>query len=172
MTRPGIQCGLQWLFALLLVVGNVYAADDWDEEKPWVEDTTRLPGPPDTAHLIEVQLGSNARHRIFIDPASISVGNDRVVRYTMVMQTAGGATNVVFEGIRCATLERRIYATGQANGAWHSAEGARWQPVNRNGHGNPYVLLIREVFCPNGLVVESPTKAVQLLRAGGRTVGY
>jgi hypothetical protein len=100
---------MKFLTALLLMLPLTVHAD-WDKfdvefeaDKPWVELAAQLPPYPQTENLLEFNVSSATRNRHYVDAASISVGSDKVVRYTVVIESAGGARNVSFEGMRCAT---------------------------------------------------------------------
>jgi hypothetical protein len=99
------------------------------EEKEFKEDAIKLPAFPPEAGLIEFRLRGPSRNRFFIDRDSLSLGEDRVVRYTMVIKTPGGATNVSYEGLRCKTSEYKVYAYGTTDGKWVAAREANWQSV-------------------------------------------
>ncbi len=60
------------------------------EKKSWSELQAQLPPYPKQEQLIQFDAGSATPHRFFVDPASISIGDDQVVRYTLVVRTAGG----------------------------------------------------------------------------------
>lgn len=161
-----------WLACVVAGASPALAEDAWDEEKLWVEDPVTLPKAPRSEALVEVDIGATASHRAFVDADSLSVGADRVVRYTLVTRMQGGATNVGYEGLRCATRERRLYATGRADGSWHLVRGGRWTPLPKVAGNSPYVALAADIFCPRGLAVESPRRALEALRAGGRPTHY
>src|SRR5262249_48726253 len=112
------------------------------EEKAWEETEAPVPAYPRTENLIRFDAGGATTHRFYVDAPSVTVGSDGVVRYTLVVKTAGGATNVSFEGIRCATREQKLYAVGQGEGKWGPARDSRWryieyQDLNRH-HGVLY----------------------------------
>jgi hypothetical protein len=70
--------------------------------------------------------------RFGIDPASVSIGKDGIVRYVVVATSGSGAMNAMYEGINCDKGQYRTYARHtpgkgwtQVNGEWHSVqEGA------------------------------------------------
>lgn len=101
-----------------------------------------------------------------IDAASLAVGEDGVVRYTLVARSPGGIENVTFEGIRCATWEYRIYATALAGGAW-SRTGAPWRPIQPLSIQRWHNALATEYFCPQGNPIHSAEEGRRALRAGG-----
>jgi hypothetical protein len=103
------------------------------EEKPWREIEASLPAYPRPDNLVAFEVSAATRNRHFLDMASLSVGEDGVVRYTVVVRTEGGAENVSFEGMRCDTGERKLYAfgrsTGSDGGEWVRNRFARWEPI-------------------------------------------
>ena len=83
----------------------------------WKEVEVPFPAYPSSADLIPLDVRSSTRTQFFIDPRSLSLADDGVVRYVLVVRGAGGAESVSFEGIRCATAERKLYALGRG-GEW------------------------------------------------------
>lgn len=119
--------------------------------------------------LIEFPLGPTAKHRYFIDAASVTVsqaGEVREVRYTLVVRTRGGATNVSYEGMRCGDRQRILYAVGREPGVWSHARNQQWTALSRGGANEPQAELAREYFCPDGVTVRDAKLAVDGLRRG------
>jgi hypothetical protein len=56
-----------------------------------------------------------------------------VVRYTVVVKSPAGAETVSFEGMRCESGERKLYAFGRADGQgggeWSRNRYARWDVI-------------------------------------------
>ncbi len=159
---------LWWLLAM-----PFFAHAEWGEfefefeqDKPWVEIAAHLPTYPAAANLIPFEVSSATRNRHFIDAASISVGKDSVIRYTVVIEAAGGARNVVFEGLRCATGERRLYAYGHPDGSWSKARNAGWEPIRVHSLLSYRKALFEDYFCPDGIAVYSAEQAVKRLKQG------
>ena len=161
------------LLALLLMLPLSAYAEwgkfdfEFEADKPWVEVAAQLPPPPKAENLIEFNVSSATRNRHFIDAASISVGEDKVVRYTVVIEAAGGARNVSFEGMRCATGERRLYAYGQPDGSWSKARNANWEGIKMRSLLSYHKALYESHFCPGGINVRDVDEAVRNLRRGG-----
>lgn len=140
-----------------------------EEYEPWQEAEAALPAAPKTADLIEFQLPTSTTNRFFVDGASLSVGADEVVRYTLVVVSATGVRNVSFEGIRCETYERKIYAVGRADGSWAQSTTDRWLPIASNQlNRHPYTLA-REFFCDNRVPIRDPREGLAALRSGSRS---
>ena len=125
---------------------------DWDyeldqEKKPWDELQTQLPAYPKPENLLKFDIGSNTSNGYFIDAASVSVGEDGVVRYTLVIKTGGGATNVSFEGIRCDSRQVRVYAFGHANSQWSRARNPGWRDIQPREINGFHYALHRDYYC-------------------------
>lgn len=158
---------------LLMLPLTVYAEwgqfdHEFENEKPWVELTAQLPPYPKAENLVEFNVSSATRNRHFVDTASISVGEDKVVRYSVVIEAAGGAKNVSFEGLRCETGERRLYAYGHPDGTWSKARSAGWEPIKFRSLLSYHRALFEEHFCPDGINVRDAKEAVRSLRRGAR----
>ena len=134
---------------------------EFDEEnKPWSEIEAQLPSYPRTQDLIPFDAGSATAHRFYIDAPSLSVGEDGVVRYTLVIRTAGGATNVSFEGMRCETREQKYYALGRSDGKWTRARDPQWRRIEPREIHRHHNVLYGEFFCPDRYVRMTTVKRI------------
>jgi len=97
--------------------------------KEFMEDALDLPAYPDDAALIEFRPRGHSKNRFYVDRNSVSLGADRVVRYTAVIKSPSGVPNVSYEGLRCKTSEYKVYAYGTRNGTWTNARDPKWQDV-------------------------------------------
>lgn len=119
------------LAALALLAGMACGASAQilsDEPPPWVESETVLPTLLRTAGLIPIAIQGTSL-RFGIDPQSVSVGKDGVIRYVVVATSASGALNAMQEGVRCMTRQVKTYARYSASSGWRAAEGADWRPL-------------------------------------------
>lgn len=146
---------------------GAYAGFEEDYEKqPWQETQVQLPAPPRPESLIQFYVSAATDNQFFVDGASVSVGSDGVVRFTLLATTAGGVRNVSFEGMRCETRERRLYASGRSDAAWSKARKNEWEPIRDVGRNRQYAALYFDYFCPGGVIARSAEEAVGALRAG------
>lgn len=150
--------------------GWVHAADE--QAEPWREVHVPLPAFPLPENLVEFSAGPTATARFMIDGSSLSVGEDRVIRFVLVIRTTGGATNVSFDGIRCETRERRAYAYGRDDRSWHAVTEAGWVPVSAGGANSPFAALYRYYFCANGDAVRDAAEARRSLSRKDFYPGY
>lgn len=141
--------------------------DTLDHNKDWEAIQSSLPAYPQPENLLEFDSGPATNLRYFIDAKSISVDEKRVIRYTMVIQSQQGASNVSYEGLRCETRERKRYANGNNDiHSWVRAGISEWQQLEAVAQLSAQRELAKYYFCPRGLVVGSPEEAVRALKAG------
>ena len=133
-------------------------------DRNWVEGEIVFPEPPVEAGLREFFVSAASANRFFIDERTLTVGDDGIVRYVLVVRSSGGAENVSFEGIRCATGERRIYALGRTGGQWSPARQSEWTPIVDNAYNRPRAALAFDYFCDGPAPPRSREAALRLLR--------
>ncbi|GAB0150251.1 hypothetical protein McPS_29910 [Marichromatium sp. PS1] len=118
----------------------------------WQERATPPPPWPEESDLIELELDRpHAGFRYFIDGRHLQIGDDGVVRYTLVAQGPSGARNLSFEGLRCTPRGTyKTYAYGAA-GRFVLLDEPQWQPLGERDHERFRKALWRHHFCvPRG----------------------
>jgi hypothetical protein len=128
-----------------------------DRKSNWVENKVdTLPPLPQASNLMEFNVSQNTPLTFAVDKNSISVGDDGVVRYTVVATSKGGARNVNYEGIRCDTYEWRRYASINDDGTgWDRGTAFEFKRIE-NGELNAYqAALYQDYFCANKLPIAS-----------------
>jgi len=160
-----------FLLAFVLVVfsaGTLSAEFDRDyDEKGWEEIETQLPAFPQAENLIPFFVSAATDNKFMVDANSISVAADGVVRYTLLIVSSSGAQNVSYEGVRCASGERRLYAFGRSDKTWSKARANQWLRIQDSTLNRHHAALYAEYFCPNGAIVRDPDEARMALRSGG-----
>lgn len=122
-------------------------ADSDEEKKEWKEAEVKFPPYPRNENLLQFDVGGASPHRFYIDPPSLAIGPDGVVRYTLVTRTAGGATNITFEGIRCDGRRHKYYAVGETGGAWAAARNPHWRRIERQDLDQQRLALVDTYLC-------------------------
>jgi CNP1-like family len=140
---------------------GIFAKRRWNELKP------NLPSYPREQDLLPFEVGGASANRFYIDSASISPGEDGVIRYTLVVKSPQGATNVSFEGMRCTTRELKRYAFGRGDGTWAKSRDEAWRPIVYQDSNPHHAVLYRDFFCPDLVPVRSQREAVDALKSGG-----
>ncbi len=150
-----------------LAVAGLFAPEQDDPDAPkWAEEEVSLPAFPQEANLRQFYVSEATAHKFYIDASTLSVGNDGVVRYVLVVRTSGGATNISFEGIHCERRELKNYASGRQDGTWTKARKSEWRPIENKPINRQHAALSRDLFCPNGLPIQSQSEGVEALRLG------
>ena len=154
--------------AVLLAVAACAAQPTQDEfdGKPWEVLKTQLPSYPKPENMLRVHVSPPAAFDFSVDAASVSVGRDAIVRYTLIARSTSGAVNVSYEGIRCLPLERKAYAFGVSDNTWSPVRTPQWAPISRAQTDQQHAALAEDFFCPLGRQVRTAGEAVRALRRG------
>lgn len=160
---PSARVAVGLLIAVLApaLAAQGTASSEPDAPKAWQEIEVAFPAYPRPEKLVPFPGGPANGHRYFVDPVSLSIGADRVVRYTLVIRTAGGATNVSYEGMRCDERQQKTYATGQANGSWARSRDPQWRRIEYRSVNNHHGVLYTDFLCRER---EPPDSVEQVLR--------
>ncbi|MBU1358302.1 MAG: CNP1-like family protein [Gammaproteobacteria bacterium] len=101
----------------------LYDDVDWKESD--------VPPPPafSESRLVPVEMPRYMSLKVGVDPDTIQITGDGVVRYVVVASNrAGGALNAFYDGVRCATEETKNYA--RYNGEkWEKVKDAEWKKI-------------------------------------------
>ena len=150
------------------------AKSDWEkanEEKLAASEraaaANAVPTPPvQRGELIEFAVTGTSEFRFFVDASTLSVDNEGIVRYVLVARSSSGTENVSFEGMRCDTRERKVYALGHSDGSWARARDPKWQRIELRDLTPYYYVLYREYFCASRTRPATPKQAVEALKWG------
>lgn len=164
---------LRSLVAIILLgflfVPPAFSEDDEEEGsdlRRWQEKAVVLPLAPLAENLLPFYVSAATNNDFFVDGTSISVGSDGVVRYVLVVQSAGGARNVSFEGIRCETREYRDYAFGRPDGTWSKSRNENWRAIRDVPANRHHFTLFIDYFCPGGVITLSVDHVRDAFRRG------
>jgi hypothetical protein len=135
------------------------------EEPVRQEGEVRLPAYPRDEGLVEFR--ADDRFRYLLDRAALSVGRDEgAVYYTVVIESTSGARNVAYEGIRCETLEYKIYAYGDKGGAFQPVRNPAWKEIRADQY-NRFRRDLHDFFLCENLLPRSPGDIQRALEKGG-----
>jgi hypothetical protein len=132
---------------------------DWVEEKEPPSPAFSLSKvlPLDMPHFVTVKVG--------IDPNTIQVGQDGVVRYVVVMTNTTGTSNAVYEGIRCLTGEVKTYARAGSSGTWSTVSSPIWRDVMDNMGSQHARVFARQAACDVRVAVKA-SDIIKFLQIG------
>jgi len=97
--------------------------------RPWKESEIVLPAFPEDRNLLRIPLAAGDTLTLFLDPQSVSRSADGVARFSVVVESARGARNVFYEGMRCETREYKTYAVGTSERRLEPVKDPRWQYI-------------------------------------------
>ena len=101
-----------------------------EADAEWEE--TVAPPPPafSESRLLPIEMPPYMSLKFGIDPNTIAITRDGVVRYVVVAQNrSGGGVNAFYEGVRCSTGELKSYARYN-NGAWQEITKQEWKRID------------------------------------------
>jgi hypothetical protein len=152
--------GLALALAAGTALGQLLPSDpDWREAE--------APAPPAlrTQGLIPLEMPRSLL-RYGVDPVSVSVGEDRIVRYVVVAISDSGFVNAFYEGIRCSTGEFKTYARHNPDTGWVRMQ-ADWRALNDGALASRHSIEIaRGGACIGRGAALSASEVVRNLRAG------
>lgn len=162
-----------WVVVVLVVCRPACAAglglfeSDFDEEKkPWTELQAQLPAYPALAQALPFEVPAAGHAAFYIDPKSIVVSPDGVVRYSLIVKSARGALNVSHEGLRCETREKKLYAFGRPDNTWSRNKFAKWEEIPSPTRDPQHNALYGEFFCPQSEIVNNANEGISALIRG------
>lgn len=129
----------------------------------WAEETAPPPPAFSKDRVIALDMPSYVSVKVGIDPQTIVVGTDGVVRYVAVMTNATGTMNASFEGIRCASDQFKTYARYSASGAWSVDPNPQWRDLTDNMPSKHPHAFARQAAC-DVRVANRKEEIVQALR--------
>jgi hypothetical protein len=115
----------------------------------WQESPTPPPPTFDATRLVEIGMPRYMTLRFGVDPATIVVTGDGVVRYVVVAHhPTSGAVNAFYEGVRCATEQMKSYARS-AGGSWEVSPDPQWRSF-RTMNSSYTKALAQQALCQGG----------------------
>lgn len=98
----------------------------------WTEDPALAPPAFSADALIPIEMPPYVTLKVGIDPNTIAIGADGVVRYVVVMRNASGSLSAAYEGILCTNGEVKTYGRATSTGHWTMVEQPQWRAMTDN----------------------------------------
>ena len=154
------------LAAALLALASGWSSAQFAGDAPdWKEVDVAPPPAFDARRLIGIETPRAAELRFGIDPATLSIQTDGVVRYVVVASSPSGATTAMYEGIRCATGEFKVYARHHKDGGWSPVSRSEWQSLFDGQTSRHTLSLARTGICTGRAPNQSVEHIVRDLRS-------
>lgn len=136
--------------------------------KPWTETAVTLPHYPQDRDLLPIPLAAGDTLKVYVDRTALARAADGSVRLSLVVESARGARNVFFEGVRCETREYKTYAIGTSERNVAAMKDPVWRPIPRAEHNGFRDYLFRHYLCDNTYRARAPNELVELIVRGPR----
>ncbi|MDZ7937648.1 MAG: CNP1-like family protein [Rhodoferax sp.] len=155
-----------WRVSLSLVLGlslhGAQAQADLDLAD-WTEEDAPPPPAFSWEGSVELQMPPYVTVKVAIDPRTINIGKDSVVRYVAIMRNSSGTVNAFYEGLRCTTDEVKTYARAGSSGSWSLVSKPEWKDVNGTLPSKHAFIFARQAAC-NVRVVNRLEEIQQFLK--------
>ena len=153
-----------WALALAVAAASASAQLIPDIHTDWKEAEAPPPPPLRTNGLIPVDVPGTSL-RFGVDPASITVGSDGVVRYVVVATSSSGAVNGIYEGLKCNTGEVKVYARHSPDSGWTPVSQGEWRNVRSIPNTRYSLAIARGGVCKEHAPNANPAQMIRDLRA-------
>ena len=154
------------LASTLLLAPAAHALNQPEEAPAWQEAQVTAPASFSTEAVTAFVLDAQSSMRLGIDPKTLTVDPDGVVRYVLVAKSSQGALNVLYEGIRCATAEVKVYARWDNVSSWNTSGKAEWEPLAFRGTTRRAMQMARGGVCEGKVPNGTPARILRALQSG------
>lgn len=161
--RSTVLAGLLAAFVLSLPA-RAQDEDTWQEAE--------APPPPAWRmdKLVPIDMPIRSSLVYGIDPATLSIGPDDVLRYVIVAYNPGGSVNAFYEGLRCNGGQVKVYARTSTPGQWHAVTNPEWRDLDLLKAATRHSLaLARQGACDGPAVgARTPEGIIRRLQTGAK----
>lgn len=161
-----IDMTFKQLSALALVFLTGAACAQVGALDPDWKESDAPPAPTySTAQLVSIEMPHYVSLKFGVDPATINITPDGIVRYVVVAQNASGAGTAMYEAIRCATGEVKTYGRQNQGEAWRMVKEPKWQDFTGNVPSKHAMALARQGACDSrATAANTPADIVKALK--------
>ncbi|HEY8359396.1 MAG TPA: CNP1-like family protein [Ramlibacter sp.] len=154
----------RFIALVLASAAGIASAQLLPDDPDWKE--AQVPPPPalSTQRLIELEMPRSAL-RFGVDPASITIGTDRIVRYVVVATSSTGTVNAMYEGVRCSSGEVKVYARHNPDSGWVASK-SDWQPLHLTANSRHSLQIARNGACIGHAPNQTPAAIARDLKQG------
>jgi len=150
-------CAPALLGALALTLATHLYAQVGPDDPDWKESEAPTPPAFSVDKLLPLAMPPYVSLSFGIDPATLAISPDGIVRYVVVARNAGGSVNAMYEGIRCATGEVKTYARASGNGPWSIVAEPQWRGLTDNLPSKHAWVFARQAACDGRATTASNT---------------
>lgn len=158
----GIPVRSKLLLVIALFAAGTGAIGQTSSTSPDWQEPNVPPAPPsDDRRLIPIDMPANVTLRFGIDPDTLMITPDGVIRYVLVASSTTGVRNLMYEGLRCASSEVTTYARQNAVGQWTPASEPQWRALQGGNAASAHAMaLARQGACSGRTVGADSVRAL------------
>ena len=134
------------LLLCLLTAGSCWS-QIVENDPDWKELEVPPPAKFNAQRMIPIDMPRYVSVKVGVDPDSLSIGADGIVRYVMIAQSSNGNINAMYEGIWCRKGEVKTYARLGSDGKWGPVDDAQWLSLNGNQRSMHALAFARQGAC-------------------------
>jgi streptogramin lyase len=149
-------CAPALLGALALTLATHLHAQVGPDDPDWTESDAPTPPAFSVDKLLPLAMPPYVSLTFGIDPATLVITPDGIVRYVVVARNASGSINAMYEAIRCATGEVKTYARASGTGPWSIVAEPQWHDFTDNLPSKHAWVFARQAAC-NGRAAAAST---------------
>jgi hypothetical protein len=162
--RPVFQCLRQFGLLCLMLTSLAMHAQMVPMDPDWQESDAPAPPQYSRDKLLALEMPPYVTLQFGIDPATLAITPDGIVRYVVVASNAGGSVSAFYEGIRCATGEVKTYARSNSGGGWTLVKDAPWRGLKDNQPSKHALAFARQAACEGATTARSAADIIRAMK--------
>ncbi len=145
MTRMFARTVLGLSIGLLTTSGLLGQIADLDPD--WKELDVRPPATFRADNLVPIEMPRYVSVKIGIDPQTLVISSDGIVRYVVIAISTSGNINAAYEGIWCRSGEVKTYARASNDRKWTPVADPQWKALSASQPSMHALALARQGVC-------------------------
>ncbi|MEO6293328.1 MAG: CNP1-like family protein [Burkholderiaceae bacterium] len=118
--------------------------------------------------LVPFEVSIDSDLRWGIDPTSIQINNDGLVRYVVVARSQSGVINAFYESINCNKAEFKIHARHSGKGGWAIVERPDWRSMYDKAPPSKHALMLaKQGACMGNATAQNATLMMHSIKNTG-----
>lgn len=118
-----------------------------DLDPDWKELDVKPPATFRTDKLVAIEMPRYVSVKVGLDPDSLTVSSDGIVRYVVVAMSSSGNVNAAYEGIWCRAGDVKTYARAGNDGKWDAVSNPQWKALSASQPSMHALALARQGVC-------------------------
>jgi len=136
-----------------------------DLDPDWKELELPAPAKFSAERMVPIEMPRYVTVKVGVDPDSLNIGSDGIVRYVMIAKSSNGSINAMYEGIWCLKGEVKTYARLGSDGKWDPVADAQWSALNGNMRSMHALAFARQAVCDGRAAAAStPQEIIRRLK--------